>query len=68
MRYYTQATQAGRPANLFGAGCLLYSMSKQNWHHAQKYAINKKSTIFTQFWLHFAKMISSLDRHFDKVP
>ena len=46
----------------------MYSMVKQNWPPAQKYAIKKKSTIFTQFLWHFGKMTNSWDGHFDKVP
>ena len=44
-----------------------YSMYKQNWPPAQKYAINKKSTIFTQFLWHFVKMTIPWDDHFGKV-
>ena len=44
-----------------------YSMVKQNWPPAQKYAINKKSTIFTQFLWHFVKMTIPWDDHFSKV-
>ena len=49
----------------------MYSMYKQNWPPAQKCAIIEKSTIFAQFWWHFAKMINSWAGHFDhfdKVP
>ena len=44
-----------------------YSMVQQNWPPGQKYAINKKFTIFTQFLWHFAKMTISWAGHFDKV-
>ena len=54
------------PDNSFIFG--FYSMLKRNWPPTQKYAINKRSTIFIQFWWHFAKLIISWDGHFDLVP
>ena len=44
-----------------------YSMYQRNWPLAQKYDINKKSTIFTQFLWHFVKMTYPWVGHFGIV-
>ena len=58
-KFFTPKAPGSSPAQ--------YSMYKRNWPPAQKYAINKKSTIFTQFLWHFVKMTIPWDDHFGKV-
>ena len=45
----------------------IYSMRTQNWQLAKKYAIIKKSTIFTQFLWELVKMTTLWVGHFDQV-
>ena len=47
--------------------CHIYSMQTQNWHVAQKYAIDKKSAIFTQFLWDLVKMTILRVSPFDQV-